>query len=324
MKRVLTNGKIKKVKKSDSNVVKRGDHWVNKGMIIVKSIPCIIPRSIENLMLEINKHFIDTEFSIFAKSFYDEEKKRIIVEKDYYIPKQEVTMAGVDYNEGPPEGFNTVIHKHPTGCTSFSPTDDTYINQNHDYSLLWEGGRFISGQVRFRSMFGMTKLPMIIERESLGLEVVGLDNISRRKVHVTTVGGKRFGNFGSCEDYTDYLHKDKKSGKSNHPYIGPHGNNHSWDPEPNDGWKNYGTAGKITKDHLEKEGFLNPELEQVQSELLNGSINEADTLDDYVEEVEAIMLENGVGWEKAVTIHADTTRDDFGFNIKDVEGTFGL
>ena len=308
MKRVLTDGKIKKVKKSENGIVKVGDHWVNRGVTIVKSIPCVIPLFMEELMATINRKFSNVEFSIFAKSYYDEERKKIFLTEEYYIPKQEVTFAGVDYNEGPPEGFNTVIHKHPSGISHFSSTDDTYINQNHDYSLLWTGGRFVSGQVRFRSMFGMSKLPVTIEKEWVDIEVSGLDNISIRKVHKSTT--KKDSAVWSCEDYVDYRYKGPNMHKS--PYLGPHGGSPIWEPKADKIGGDKPVSGP-TNDYLTREGFLNPELEQIQSELSE------DLLDEYTEEVEEIMLERGVGWEKAVEIHSER-----GLCIDDIEGTFGL
>lgn len=103
-------------------------------LIVVKSLTILLPFKIVSLVKEIARK-IDDEFSIFLKGYLDEDY--LVVKEDFYIPQQEVSHASVDYKEPPPEGFNGVLHRHPTGLKSFSSTDEKYINQNFDFSILY-------------------------------------------------------------------------------------------------------------------------------------------------------------------------------------------
>jgi hypothetical protein len=76
--------------------------------------------------------------------------KEELTVKDIFIPEQKATSARVDDIEC--EEFNDlpiigVIHSHHNMGTNFSHTDHTYINQNHDISLLVAHSG-IGGQIR--------------------------------------------------------------------------------------------------------------------------------------------------------------------------------
>jgi hypothetical protein len=58
-----------------------------------------------------------------------------------------VTAAHIDYEEDNID-FNTVIHKHPDNCMSFSGTDEKYINSNFDFSLLWVNKKLHIGYIK--------------------------------------------------------------------------------------------------------------------------------------------------------------------------------
>jgi len=76
--------------------------------------------------------------------------KESMTVKDIFIPEQNATSVRVDdvnceeFNNMPVMG---VIHSHHNMGTNFSHTDHTYINQNHDISLLVAHSG-MSGQVR--------------------------------------------------------------------------------------------------------------------------------------------------------------------------------
>jgi hypothetical protein len=76
--------------------------------------------------------------------------KEEIVVKDIFIPEQTATAARVDDIEC--SEFNNlsvigVIHSHHGMGTGFSHTDNTYVNQNHDISLVVAHSG-IAGQIR--------------------------------------------------------------------------------------------------------------------------------------------------------------------------------
>jgi len=127
-------------KKFDPKSIEVGE-YINKDIVPVKRIKCIIPSklldSIREIEIGVNKKFgSSNEFSIFIHGDYDP-NGYLVVSEDFYIPKQVVSGASVQYNEEPEPHYNGCLHKHPDGCTSFSGTDEKYINSNFDFSLLY-------------------------------------------------------------------------------------------------------------------------------------------------------------------------------------------
>ncbi len=89
---------------------------------------------------ELCKKIKNTEFSILFKG--DWSSNGFLVSNEYYIPKQEVSAASVDYLEDlsikRKEGYNVVIHTHPGyGHSTFSSADREYINKNFPCSILY-------------------------------------------------------------------------------------------------------------------------------------------------------------------------------------------
>jgi hypothetical protein len=166
MKRIIDAGVVEH-KSEDSGVIvkKRSGEviWKNENVAFVKEIKCRIPEKIIYIMNALDNAFSSDEFSIFSKGEYNKELSSIIISPDFFIPAQTVTGASVDYEEQPPEDYNVVIHKHPgSSSKSFSGTDDEYINQNFDISLLWCGKKFTYGHARVKSSFGNVLLPLDI------------------------------------------------------------------------------------------------------------------------------------------------------------------
>lgn len=129
----------------------KDDDYEDSGLELVDAPIIYIPRFLEDLMYDIDDNkSVDklAEFSIFCKAKI--EGFTITLSNDYYIPKQVVHGAEVDYDVHDPrpnDEFNTVIHRHPDKLHSFSQGDDTYINRNFDVSLLWtRAGSFVKGQ----------------------------------------------------------------------------------------------------------------------------------------------------------------------------------
>ena len=105
---------------------------------IHKKIVVKIPLSILSLFKYLDSK-LDTEWMVFLK-VKETKNNEIILSDEYFIPEQKVQTAHVEALEDPPNGFDVVVHKHPSGISSFSSTDYEYINSNYAVSLLWVNG----------------------------------------------------------------------------------------------------------------------------------------------------------------------------------------
>ena len=217
MKRVKEGGKSEKVRIAPTTMTidKKEASWTNESVKMIDKISCFVSDEIKKVMRGINKKFHSDEFSIFCKSNYNSHTKVLEIEPVYYIPEQEVSGSAVEYKEDAPEGFDVVIHKHPSGVKSFSGTDENYINGNFDVSLLWlESDEFIKGQVRIQTTYGYMKVPVEFVDSPRDYAVIPdeqLEKIKERKYEYNyckdrwgNMGGwynDRYGNHGN-------LHKE--------------------------------------------------------------------------------------------------------------------
>jgi hypothetical protein len=120
-----------------------------------------VPERISKAMKHIDRR-IDSgvEFSIYCKSKV--ELPGVWVDDAFMLPEQDVTMSSIEYKEDP-DGYNTVIHKHPGKVDMFSTVDDEYINTNFDVSLLWLKARgFVAGIVNIMISDGL-KLQLVAD-----------------------------------------------------------------------------------------------------------------------------------------------------------------
>lgn len=308
MKRILADGSVKNTKVKSSKVTTKKDHWTNESVRIVKSIPCYIPKYISSIMKALDKKFKSSEFSIFGIIDYNKNESQFELDEVYYIPKQKVSGASVNYHEDAPEGYNLVIHKHPRGCRNFSSTDDSYINQNFDYSILWEGGKFVSGQVRLNTEYGMLGLSLDIKEEEDELPTIPEDQLKKiEESSVVVVGGKYGGRYGSghysqygnCwpgEDYNDYLYGGYGHGKNNQS-LGANRKS-----KKNRKYKN---VHKHQDKKFEEGSFLTKEQEEVN----NYMEAQREELIEYLEEIDVIMAEKGISWEDAEEIYLEEHKD---------------
>ncbi|MCK5020441.1 MAG: hypothetical protein KAS32_25620 [Candidatus Peribacteraceae bacterium] len=193
MKRIGEDGNAQKISTTGPVVKKTGaaGHWVNDEVKIIDSAAIFVPFNIIQIMNSLNDQFTGLEYSIFCKAEFDKVKKCFILGEEFFIPQQKVTAASVDYQEDAPgDEFNCVIHKHPRGCMGFSGTDNTYINQNFDLSLLWVNREFHIGQVRLNTPIGRIKLPLeiVVERApGIGIPEELISKI-KRNTYVTYKG----------------------------------------------------------------------------------------------------------------------------------------
>lgn len=133
---------ISSIVSDENSIVISGGVLQNSASMPIKNIQCYISKTFMDAMKNIEYNVVKSlgsqhEFGCFIKGFMDEDGIFKILD-DIYIPKQTVTAATIDFLEDSPEGYNGVIHRHPNGCTRFSPTDDKFINSNFEFSLLYE------------------------------------------------------------------------------------------------------------------------------------------------------------------------------------------
>lgn len=187
IKQVSFNGntaKVKEVKVNGEPTVSRrfGEAvWKNERSIPIKSITAIVPYPLLGKLASIETKMHSTvEFGAYIKGHLNETGDILIVEDDIYIPKQEVSSATVDFQEDEPEGFNGVIHRHPNGINNFSSTDDTFINSNYDFSLLYVNGDVRCGIINLK--VGDFRYQMSLRIQHGGYEDIDVGNITMRYV----------------------------------------------------------------------------------------------------------------------------------------------
>jgi hypothetical protein len=113
--------------------------WTLPELKIIKPpIVAYIPEYILLMMRSIEAKLKSSNVSEFGAFLSGElEDDKLIISSDFLVLKQRVTTATIDFDEDPPDSYNGVIHRHPNGCTKFSHQDDTSINENYYFSLLY-------------------------------------------------------------------------------------------------------------------------------------------------------------------------------------------
>lgn len=136
------DGKIKETFIKSTKEDKKSNGW-ESGISVLRRMEVIIPVKLLLVCNEIADKVRNDEFSIVCNCVL--EGKTLQLSEEYYIPKQVVTSSSIEYQKDEYQ-FNTVIHRHPDGCHSFSSTDHEYINQNFQLSILYtkESG-FVTG-----------------------------------------------------------------------------------------------------------------------------------------------------------------------------------
>jgi len=144
--------------------------WINNNSVPIDlPVSCkvsqkilIIMRSIEFLMKKTNMN--SYEFAIYVSGEFSSNK--LVVKDDFFIPDQTVSAAAIDFNEE--DNFSDdclkgVIHRHPSGCASFSGTDKKYINSNFDFSLLYVNNNITSGIFNIKIGNNRIQVPLKID-----------------------------------------------------------------------------------------------------------------------------------------------------------------
>ena len=195
----LDSGKEVKVKRIKVNSVKdssRGIVFQRAEIKILRKIPMFIPLSIEKALIGLNEKFPGVEFSIFGKGVWNEDESHLEIEETFVIPAQEVSGGHIEYLEDPGIEFDAVIHKHPSGCHSFSGTDWKFINSNCRHSALWCDGQFweATTSIFYEPYDCNIRLPVeVYTEQTRGIIPTGADNIkvktTPRQFHIPGIGG---------------------------------------------------------------------------------------------------------------------------------------
>ena len=104
-------------------------------------------------------YFPNLEWLAYLVGEVDHDKKNVLV-TDLVIPDSQnvtgVNVYNVEYGWNEGKSIIGVIHSHHTMGAFFSGTDDAYINQNHDVSIVvsTHRGSPIKGQVRMKTLCG--------------------------------------------------------------------------------------------------------------------------------------------------------------------------
>jgi len=129
--------------------------WDNDELQVIKPpITAFVPQHVLTLMRSIEAKMSPSrlEFGAFLKG--ELRDGCLWIEKDFMVVKQKVTGVTIDFLEDPADGFNGVIHRHPGGCKRFSGTDDSSINQNYDFSLLYVDNAISYGVINLNLLDG--------------------------------------------------------------------------------------------------------------------------------------------------------------------------
>jgi len=188
--------------------------WNNKNLEKIKDIEVEIPISLVYVMRQISeKMTTDSEFGLYLKGEFVDRK--LIVSEEYYVPKQKVSRASIDFDDedGGPE-WNGVIHKHPTGCTGFSGTDDGSINSNHLFSLLFESNQIKSGEINLtvKEILGRIRLPLDLTFRHPEIDVPDnlIEKIDDKPAYATYHHSNQQGQYG----YQNYNRNHNANGYS--------------------------------------------------------------------------------------------------------------
>ena len=142
---------------------------------IIDKIKVIVPLKILLVCNSIVAKLDGEEFSIVT-NIQSKTSDTITLSDDYYIPKQKVTAGSIDYL---PDQYShsVVIHRHPDNLNSFSKTDQEFINQNFELSLLYtEKDYFVNGVYNLKYEEAIIPIPVkpVID---YGIEEIDIANI---------------------------------------------------------------------------------------------------------------------------------------------------
>ena len=210
-----------KIKKSSGEVVWKNE---NPALQIINSVDVVIPSDLQEVMLQIQYDLPDSsvEFALYLKGKVVD--GILMLENKWMLPEQEVTAATIDFKEEAPAGFNGVIHRHPSGCTKFSGTDDEYINVNHEFSLLFVNRIIHSGIININSPVGRIQLPLdinIINTKKFDLDLEKVSKKVYQQKAVVHAGHYNYNSHGQVKHQTGMVGNREDFLGMNIPIVDP-------------------------------------------------------------------------------------------------------
>jgi hypothetical protein len=172
-KKPETKGKVIEAKFEEQ----KKEAW-ESGIKILKQMEVIVPLKLLLICNQIAGKIKDeSEFSIVT-NITEKDEETIFLSEEFYIPKQIVAHASIDYlPDEKDSGYKVVIHRHPDGCNSFSGTDQTFINQNFELSILYtKKDGFVHGIYNLKYNDFLIQIPCNIIID-YGLEEIDISNI---------------------------------------------------------------------------------------------------------------------------------------------------
>jgi len=155
----------------------KSEVW-ESGIKVLKYINVIVPIKLLLICNQIaSKIKSNNEFSILT-NITEQDDETIILSEDYYIPKQIVEYTAIEYlPDEKDSGYKVVIHRHPDGMNGFSSTDQAFINQNFDLSILYtERDEFVHGIYNLRYNDYMIQIPINVIMDN-GVGDIDISNI---------------------------------------------------------------------------------------------------------------------------------------------------
>jgi hypothetical protein len=176
--------------KIGANVIKARQKVFDSGLKVINlhkdKVKIDIPKVILNICDELQEEVGRNEFSIVCKGKWGNDGNYLVSE-EYFVPKQKVDGAAVDYDHDhleqlKLEGFNVVIHSHPFKSNSFSSSDQETINSHFDCSILYSMREFTTATVLISNLSEVKMLATgdpHVEGENL-VPKAQIDNIEKR------------------------------------------------------------------------------------------------------------------------------------------------
>lgn len=148
------------------------------GIKILKKMEVVIPLKLLLICNQIADKVKGDEFSIVT-NIHEKDDTEITLSDEFYIPKQQVDHSNIEYLPDDYK-FNTVIHRHPDGCDSFSNTNQEYINQNFELSILYtKRDGFVNGLYNLKHESGyLIQIPVEIYVD-YGIDEIDISNIQK-------------------------------------------------------------------------------------------------------------------------------------------------
>jgi len=148
------------------------------GIKILKCMQVVIPLKLLLICNQIADKVEGDEFSIVT-NIQEKDDINIKLSDEFYIPKQQVSHSNIEYLPDDYK-FNCVIHRHPDGCDSFSSTDQEYINQNFELSILYtKRDGFVNGLYNLRHESGyLIQIPVDIFVD-YNIDEIDISNIQK-------------------------------------------------------------------------------------------------------------------------------------------------